>query len=193
MNREPLVKFARERGLAVLATRGPDGTPQAALVGTAASDQAEIIFDTSIRSRKYRNIRAHDRVALVIGWDDEVTVQCEGVADMPDGPDRDRCLMIYTKQYPESLTRVADPEIALSASARTGLATATTAPPASRCTRSHSSDLRASFSTNVQHPWWRRRGLRRFSSGTISQLWAVRVASGVEALETVPPRESRCG
>lgn len=83
MNREPLVKFARERGLAVLATRGPDGTPQAALVGTAASDQAEIIFDTSIRSRKYRNIRAHDRVALVIGWDDEVTVQCEGVADMP--------------------------------------------------------------------------------------------------------------
>ncbi len=71
MNRPELVTFIRQRGLAVVATRGPDGAPQAALVGVAATDQAEIIFDTSAASRKCRNIQARPEVAVVIGWDDE--------------------------------------------------------------------------------------------------------------------------
>ncbi len=44
MDRTELMSFIRQRGLAVVATRGPDGTPQAALVGVAVTDQAEIIF-----------------------------------------------------------------------------------------------------------------------------------------------------
>ncbi len=112
MNREELVRFIRERGLAVLATRGPDGSPQAALVGIAATDQAEIIFDTSIQSRKYGNIRRHNRVALVIGWDDEVTVQCQGVADVLTGAERDRCVAAYIEQYPDGRQRAEELEIA---------------------------------------------------------------------------------
>ena len=107
-----LMRFVRQHGLAVVATRGLEGAPEAALVGVAATDQQEIVFDTAIRSRKYRNIQANPRVALVIGWEDEVTVQCEGVADILIGADRDRCLRAYLEQYPDGRRRAEDPDIA---------------------------------------------------------------------------------
>ncbi len=62
--------FVRQRGLAVIATRGVDGAPQAALIGITATEGGELVFDTSRGSRKYRNLSAFAQVALVIGWDD---------------------------------------------------------------------------------------------------------------------------
>lgn len=53
MTLNDFVTFLRQRGLAVLASRGSDGHPQAALIGVAATDQGEVVFDTSRRSRKY--------------------------------------------------------------------------------------------------------------------------------------------
>jgi len=111
MDRSELVTFIHKRGLAVVATRGPDGAPQAALVGVAATDQAEIIFDTSASSRRYRNVQANPDVALVVGWDDEVTVQCEGRADILTGVERSRCLRAYFDQYPDGRRRAQDPDI----------------------------------------------------------------------------------
>ena len=86
-----LVGFVRSRGLAVVATRGPDGAPQAALVGIAATDAGELVFDCSRESRKYVNIERHPEVAVVVGWDDEVTVQIEGLADVLTGDELKRC------------------------------------------------------------------------------------------------------
>ena len=37
------------------------------------SDELEVVFDTVERTRKYRNLRVDPRIALVIGWDDEIT------------------------------------------------------------------------------------------------------------------------
>jgi PPOX class probable F420-dependent enzyme len=111
MDTEQLVEFVRQRGLAVVATRDADGEPQAALVGVAATAEGEIVFDTLTSSRKYRNINSHPRVALVIGWDDEVTLQCEGVADLPLGEDLVRCTTAYFEQYPDGLQRAASPDI----------------------------------------------------------------------------------
>jgi hypothetical protein len=45
------MSFVRARALAVVATCGPDGAPEAALVDVAAIDAGEIVFDTSARSR----------------------------------------------------------------------------------------------------------------------------------------------
>lgn len=112
LDRAEFVTFVRRRGLAVVATRGPAGAPEAALVGIAATDQAELVFDTSMRSRKYRNIQADPRVAVVVGWDDEVTAQCEGAADILTGTDRDRCLSAYFELYPDGRQRAEDPDIA---------------------------------------------------------------------------------
>jgi len=113
MDRAQLIEFVRQRGLAVVATRGPDGSPQAALVGIGATDRGELVFDTAGASRKCRNLRAFRRVAVVIGWDDEVTVQCEGDAEILAGEERDRCLRAYVQQYPDGRQRAEHPEIVL--------------------------------------------------------------------------------
>ena len=111
MDRDGFVAFVRARGLAVLATRGPEGLPQAALLGVAVTDEAEIVFDTSRRSRKYGNLARQPGVALVVGLDDEVTVQVEGVADTPTGGELLRCKDAYFVQYPEGRQRAEDPDI----------------------------------------------------------------------------------
>ncbi len=113
MDLAELVNFVRARALAVVATCRPDGAPEAALIDVAATDAGEIVFDTSVRSRKYRNIQASPQIALVIGWDDEVSVQCEGGADILTGEERERCLRTYVEQYPDRLERAQNPNRAL--------------------------------------------------------------------------------
>ena len=101
MDRRELIDFVRARGLGVIASRGPDGSPQAALVGIAATDEGEIVLDCSRGSRKYANIEHDPAVALVVGWDDEVTVQVEGSAQILGGADLERCKAAYFEQYPD--------------------------------------------------------------------------------------------
>jgi hypothetical protein len=79
MTRAELVAFLRQHRLAVEATVAPDGAPQAAVVGFAVSAELEIVFDTLDSTRKLRNLRADARVALVVGWDQEITAQIEGL------------------------------------------------------------------------------------------------------------------
>jgi general stress protein 26 len=111
VDQQQFINFIRQRGLAVIATRGTDGAPQAALVGITATGRGELVFDTSRSSRKYRNLSAFPQVALVIGWDNEMTVQCEGTADIPTGADHDRCLQAYLAQYPDGVERAHDHDI----------------------------------------------------------------------------------
>jgi hypothetical protein len=56
------------------------GAPQSALVGIAITPELEIIFDKVEKSRQFANIARDPRVAFLIGWQGEVTVQYEGVA-----------------------------------------------------------------------------------------------------------------
>ena len=76
-------------------------SPLAAVAGIAVTDALEIIFDTLTTSRKYANLRADPRVALVIGWDAEQTVQYEGIADLPAGADLDACKQTYFATWPD--------------------------------------------------------------------------------------------
>jgi hypothetical protein len=66
---------------------------------------------TSASARKYRNIQATPDVAVAIGWDLEVTVQCEGSADILIGADHTRCLSAYFEQFPDGRQRAEDPDI----------------------------------------------------------------------------------
>jgi pyridoxine/pyridoxamine 5'-phosphate oxidase len=111
MDTEQFLEFVTRRGLAVVATIGQEGEPQAALVGVAVTTVGEIVFDTLTSSRKYRNISSNPRVALVVGWDDEVTPQCQGLADLPLGEDLVRCQTAYFQQYPDGRQRSASPDI----------------------------------------------------------------------------------
>ena len=100
MTRDDFIEFVRSTRQGVVATVDAHGAPEAALVGLAVSDAAEVIFDSLTDTRKVRNIRAHPRVALVIGCDGGVSVQVEGVADILAGAERYKYGEIYLSQFP---------------------------------------------------------------------------------------------
>jgi PPOX class probable F420-dependent enzyme len=104
--RADLVQLLREYRLAVVSTTGPDGAPQSAVVGCAVSDGLEVVFDTLDATRKFRNLRRDPRISVVIGWDREKTAQLDGIADVPDGAERDRIRACYFEAYPDGRDRL---------------------------------------------------------------------------------------
>jgi PPOX class probable F420-dependent enzyme len=112
MTRAELLSFLRQSRVAVEATAAEDGTPQAAVVGIAVSDGLEIIFDTLESTRKYANLRADPRIALVVGWDREATAQIDGVASFPQGTELERARDCYFSVYPDGKQRLAWPGLA---------------------------------------------------------------------------------
>lgn len=106
-----LVTFLRRHKLAVVATVSSQNAPQAAVVGVAITDELELIFDTTQSTRKAVNLRRDGRVAAVIGWDEEQTVQLEGVADEPVGAELDALQRRYFEAHPDGRERLASPGI----------------------------------------------------------------------------------
>lgn len=103
-----LLAFLRTQRLAVQASRGPDDSVQAAIIGIGVTDTLEIVFDTLATTRKARNLRVSPRLALVIGgWTsgDERTVQYEGIADEPAGTELDRLKAAYFDAWPDGRSR----------------------------------------------------------------------------------------
>jgi PPOX class probable F420-dependent enzyme len=105
VTRAELLAFLRRHRLCVQASVSSAGAPQAAVVGFAVSDDLEIVFDTLGTTRKMANLRRDPRIALVVGWDDEQTVQIEGVADEPNGAELDRLKKVYFEAYPDGPDR----------------------------------------------------------------------------------------
>lgn len=86
----------------VLATANKENNPEAAVLEYGITDDLEIIFDTFIDSRKYRNIQYNNNVSLVIGWDEDVTVQYEGQAFELKGSDQGKYKRTYFRQNPRA-------------------------------------------------------------------------------------------
>jgi pyridoxine/pyridoxamine 5'-phosphate oxidase len=107
-----IYRFLREHRLAVISTTGPAASPQAAVIGIAVTEALDIIFDTTTTSRKYANLCADPRVALVIGWDLGQTVQPEGTAEVLSGPELDACKPDYFALWPDGRDRERWPDIA---------------------------------------------------------------------------------
>jgi hypothetical protein len=79
-NKQKILDFLNNHTLAVIATCHPDGTPEAAVIDFSIRDDLELVFDTFNQTRKYSNLLAKRGVALVVGWDQNITVQYEGDA-----------------------------------------------------------------------------------------------------------------
>lgn len=112
MTKDELISFLRRYKYAVQASVTSRGAPQAAVIGFAVSDDLEIVFDTTEETRKAQNLRLDPRIALVIGWDDEVTAQLEGVADFPAGAELERIRDVYFATHPDGRQRLSWPGIA---------------------------------------------------------------------------------
>jgi general stress protein 26 len=105
MNVQEVYEFLHSERLGVLATLGPDGAPQAALVGFAVAPELELIFDTVKSSRKYSNLKANPRAAFVVGCSTEITVQYEGIAEELEGEALARRQLVYFAKFPDGPAR----------------------------------------------------------------------------------------
>jgi general stress protein 26 len=105
MTKEFIYHFIKQHILGVISTCSKENKPEAALIGFAVSEELEIIFDTITSSRKYRNLMENPFVAMVIGWDDETTVQYEGKATMLSGKESERLKEIYFDVYKDGRQR----------------------------------------------------------------------------------------
>jgi general stress protein 26 len=104
--KELFYQFINQHKLGVVATINMAGNSEAALIGIAVSDKLEIIFDTVNTSRKYQNILRHQQVSVVIGWDNETTVQYEGIAEvLSDDNEAEKLRDIYYQVYPDGRER----------------------------------------------------------------------------------------
>ena len=106
-----MLQFIRRHRYAVQASTAADGAPQAAVVGIAVTDRLEVVFDTLGTSRKAQNLRHEPRIALVVGGDDEQTLQLEGVADEPTGDELQRLKRVYLAAFPDGIEREQWPDI----------------------------------------------------------------------------------
>jgi general stress protein 26 len=105
MNTDFVYHFIKRHALGVISTLSDQNKPQAALIGIASSENLEIVFDTVKTSRKYKNLLSNPKVALVIGWENESTVQYEGIATELTGDDAARYKEIYFGVYPDGRER----------------------------------------------------------------------------------------
>lgn len=111
VDRETFVDYVRSQQWGVLASLGADGSPQAAFLAVTATDAGELVLDARGTSRKVANLARDPRVAVTVGGPDGTTVQCEGVADVPVGEDRDRCAAAYAATFPQYAASLAGPDI----------------------------------------------------------------------------------
>jgi general stress protein 26 len=105
MTKEFLYNFITRQNLAVVSTLSKELKPESALVGFAVSKDLEIVFDTIKTSRKYKNLILNPSVAVVIGWDNETTVQYEGIASELDGIKGKRLKEVYFEVFPDGHDR----------------------------------------------------------------------------------------
>lgn len=106
-----LYTFIGQQRLAVLGTLAPHSRPQSALVGFAVTPALELIFDTVRTSRKYPNLIATPDCSLVMGWNDERTVQYEGKAEELRTPALERYQKTYFEVWPECRSHLDWPAI----------------------------------------------------------------------------------
>lgn len=111
MDIREVFSFIAGKRLAVVATAHIDGGIEAALVGFAITSEFQLVFDTQAKSRKAMNLRRASRVAMVVGWDDETTVQIEGYAIEPTGAALMKAQEAYFKTWPEGRARATSPDL----------------------------------------------------------------------------------
>jgi len=95
LRKDTLVAFIRARKLGVVSSVSASGAPEAALVNLAVTDELALIFCALQDTRKCTNLRRDPRIAVVIGWDDDKTLQYEGIADEPMNPELETFKQIY--------------------------------------------------------------------------------------------------
>ena len=119
--RERLKALLESQRLAVLATHR-EGQPYGSLVSfVATEDMKQVLFATTRSTRKYENLTADARVALLIdnrsNQDSDIheatAVTATGRAEEIEGADKERFLRLYLERHPYLRDFVDSPTCAL--------------------------------------------------------------------------------
>ena len=101
-NKQIIFDFIKKQKLAVISTVGVDNKPESAVLEFGETEELELIFDTFTSSRKYKNLQTNKNVSFVIGWDEDITVQYEGVAEEIRGEDAKKYKQAYWDKNPKA-------------------------------------------------------------------------------------------
>jgi pyridoxine/pyridoxamine 5'-phosphate oxidase len=112
MTLEEIFDIAKTKRYLVVSTVNESGAPEAALMGFALTRANDVVFDTLSTSRKAVNLARNPAAALVIGWDDNISLQIEGVARRPIGDDLASAKAAYFREWPDGRARENWPNIA---------------------------------------------------------------------------------
>ena len=112
MTLEEIFDIAKTKRYLVVSTVNESGAPEAALMGFALTRANEVVFDTLSTSRKAVNLARNPAAALVIGWDDNISLQIEGIARRPVGEDLASAKAAYFHEWPDGRARENWPNIA---------------------------------------------------------------------------------
>ena len=105
MTKDFLYQYIRQHTLAVVSTISGEKKPESALLGIAITEELEIIFDTVKTSRKYKNLVENPAAAIVIGWDNETTLQYEGTATALNDTGDEKYKEAYFAVFPDGRQR----------------------------------------------------------------------------------------
>lgn len=88
MDTNGILDFVKRQKICVVATVNQENKPESAVVEFGQTDNFEIILDIYNTSRKYKNMKANPAVSLAIGWNENITVQYEGLAQELSGEEK---------------------------------------------------------------------------------------------------------
>jgi len=112
MTPQQIFDIARSKRYLIVSTVNESGAPEAALMGFAWTEANEVVFDTLSTSRKAANLIRNPATALVIGWEENVSLQIEGLARLPVGADLASAKAAYFREWPDGRARENWPDIA---------------------------------------------------------------------------------
>jgi pyridoxine/pyridoxamine 5'-phosphate oxidase len=112
MTLQQIFDIARSKRYLIVSTVNESGAPEAALMGFAWTEANEVVFDTLSTSRKAVNLIRNPATALVIGWEENVSLQIEGLARLPVGADLASAKAAYFREWPDGRARENWPDIA---------------------------------------------------------------------------------
>lgn len=108
--KKQILEFMDEHPHMVISSLNNQGKPQSAVVGFGSNSDLQIIFGTSKKSRKARNITKNGSVSVVIGWDDLGTIQLEGAARPLIDDEIDKFTEVYFIKNPSARLYKDDPD-----------------------------------------------------------------------------------
>jgi hypothetical protein len=81
------------------------------VIRVAITEHGELLFYTVSQSRKHQNLVKNPRVAFVIGWEHECTVQYEGLAQLPTEAELPAVQSYYVEHFRDAPTRETLPDL----------------------------------------------------------------------------------